>query len=183
MGKKSSSNSSNALAIQVDGDGKVKYDAIARQGHTESRIIHASFKDLIPLRQRAEAGDLNLDRPSQEEVEATAERTKNALAALVSGAVSAQKPKTIAGTQRKDPTFVRYTPASQMGDSSKKQDRIMKIVERQRDPMEPPKFKHKKVLPKQSSATQYCRGLTSAHRSLADLRVLHLQSCGVHRGN
>jgi SNW domain-containing protein 1 len=32
-----------------------------------------------------------------------------------------------------------------MGDNSKKQDRIMKIVERPRDPMEPPKFKHKKI--------------------------------------
>ena len=31
-----------------------------------------------------------------------------------------------------------------MGDTSKKNDRIMKIVERQQDPMEPPKFKHKK---------------------------------------
>ncbi|TLS30567.1 hypothetical protein PpBr36_02383 [Pyricularia pennisetigena] len=144
MGKKTATKS-NALAVQVGSDGKVKYDAIARQGHSESRVIHTSFKDLIPLRQRAEAGDINLERPSEEEVAATTERTKNALAALVSGAVAAQKPKNVNVGQRKDATFVRYTPANQMGDSSKKQDRIMKIVERQRDPMEPPKFKHKKI--------------------------------------
>ncbi|GKU15473.1 unnamed protein product [Fusarium langsethiae] len=144
MGKKGA-NSSNALAIQVDSKGKVKYDAIARQGHTENRIIHTSFKDLIPLRQRADAGEIDLSRPDKESVEATTERTKNALAALVSGAVAAQKPKNVNIGQRKDPTFVRYTPANQMGDNSKKQDRIMKIVERQRDPMEPPKFKHKKI--------------------------------------
>ncbi|KAF5233920.1 hypothetical protein FAUST_7882 [Fusarium austroamericanum] len=144
MGKKGA-NSSNALAIQVDSEGKVKYDAIARQGHTENRIIHTSFKDLIPLRQRADAGEIDLSRPDKESVEATTERTKNALAALVSGAVAAQKPKNVNIGQRKDPTFVRYTPANQMGDNSKKQDRIMKIVERQRDPMEPPKFKHKKI--------------------------------------
>ncbi|EFX04320.1 transcriptional regulator cwf13 [Grosmannia clavigera kw1407] len=136
----------NALAVQVDGDGKIKYDAIARQGHTEGRVIHTSFKDLIPLRQRAEAGDINLERPSQEEVEATAERTRNALAKLVNGAVAAQKPKTLAAMgERKEATYVRYTPASQMGDTSQKADRVMKIVERQRDPMEPPKFKHKKI--------------------------------------
>ncbi|TFB04328.1 Pre-mRNA-processing protein 45 [Trichoderma ghanense] len=144
MGRKGAK-TSNALALQVDAEGKVKYDAIARQGHGEGRIIHTSFKDLIPLRQRADAGEIDLSRPDKESVEATTERTKNALAALVSGAVAAQKPKNLNIGQRKDPTFVRYTPANQMGDNSKKQDRIMKIVERQRDPMEPPKFKHKKI--------------------------------------
>lgn len=144
MGKKQTS-SSNALAIQVDAEGKVKYDAIARRGHSDDRIVHASFKDLIPLRQQADAGELSLARPSEEEVAATKERTQQALAALVSGAVAAQKPKNVKGITRKEPTFVRYTPAAQMGDNSKKQDRIMKIVERQQDPMEPPKFKHKKI--------------------------------------
>jgi SNW domain-containing protein 1 len=144
MGRKGQS-SSNALAVQVDAEGKVKYDAIARQGHSDQRIVHASFKDLIPLRQRADAGDINLDRPSEEEVAASTQRTKDALAKLVSGAVAAQKPKNVNIGSRKDPTYVRYTPANQMGDNTRKNDRIMKIVERQRDPMEPPKFKHKKI--------------------------------------
>ncbi|KAK0651815.1 putative puff-specific nuclear protein Bx42 [Cercophora newfieldiana] len=136
---------SNALVVQVDGEGKVDYSAIARQGHSTDRVIHTSFKDLIPLRQRAEAGDLDLSRPSQEQVAETAERTRKALEALVSGAVATQKPKNINAGGKRDPTFVRYTPSAQMGDNSKKQDRIFKIVEPQRDPMEPPKFKHKKI--------------------------------------
>ncbi|KAH8591482.1 SKIP/SNW domain-containing protein [Bisporella sp. PMI_857] len=144
MGKKSTSGST-ALAVQVDAEGKVKYDAIAKQGHNDKRIVHASFKDLIPLRQRADEGDINLDRPSEEEVAASTEKTKAALALLVSGAVAAQKPKNVNVGARKDPTFVRYTPANQMGDNTRKNDRIMKIVERQQDPMEPPKFKHKKI--------------------------------------
>jgi len=144
MGRKSQSGST-ALAVQVNAEGKVKYDAIARQGHSDNRIVHASFKDLIPLRQRADAGEINLDRPSEEEVAASTEKTKNALAALVSGAVAAQKPKNVNVGARKDPTYVRYTPANQMGDTTRKNDRIMKIVERQQDPMEPPKFKHKKI--------------------------------------
>ena len=118
--------------VQVDDEGKVDYGAIARQGHSNDRVIHASFKDLIPLRQRAEAGDLDLSRPSEQEVTETAERTKNALAALVSGALASQKPKNVNTGGRRDPTFVRYTPSAQMGDNSKKQDRIMKIVERQK---------------------------------------------------
>ncbi|KAF8857496.1 hypothetical protein BDZ45DRAFT_623691 [Acephala macrosclerotiorum] len=144
MGRKSQS-SSTALAVQVDAEGKVKYDAVARQGHNDKRIVHASFKDLIPLRQRADAGDINLDRPSEEEVAESTQRTKDALAKLVSGAVAAQKPKNVNVGSRKDPTYVRYTPANQMGDHTRKNDRIMKIVERQQDPMEPPKFKHKKI--------------------------------------
>lgn len=118
--------------MQVDAEGKVDYTAIARQGHSKDRIIHASFKDLIPLRQRAEAGELDLSRPSQEEVAATAERTKNALNALVNGALAAQKPKNVNVGGKREPTFVKYTPSAQMGDNSKKQERIIKIVERQR---------------------------------------------------
>lgn len=145
MGRKGAASSSNALAIQMDGDGKVKYDAIARRGHNEKRIIHTSFKDLIPLRQRADVGELSLDKPTQEEEQETKERTQKALQALVSGTLAAQKPKNVKGTTRPEPTFVRYTPANQMGDTGKKQDRIMKIVQRQQDPMEPPKHKIKKI--------------------------------------
>ncbi|KAL4952794.1 SKIP/SNW domain-containing protein, partial [Aspergillus filifer] len=145
MGRKGTQSKSNALAVQVDAEGKVKYDAIARRGHSNDRIVHASFKDLIPLRQRVDMGEVSLDRPSEEEVEEQMEKTKKALESLVSGAVAAQKPKNVKGGSRAEPTFVRYTPANQMGDNSRKNDRIMKIVERQQDPMEPPKFKHKKI--------------------------------------
>lgn len=150
MGRKGTSSKSNALAVQVDAEGKVKYDAIARRGHSDDRVVHASFKDLIPLRQRVDMGEVSLERPSEDEVNEQMEKTKNALANLVEGAVAAQKPKNVRGGKRAEPTFVRYTPANQMGDSSSgngsgKNDRIMKIVERQQDPMEPPKFKHKKI--------------------------------------
>ncbi len=145
MGRKTTS-SSNALALQVNADGKVNYDVIARRGHSDSRIIHSSFKDLIPLRQRADVGDISLDRPSQEEVEESKQRTQAALEKLVAGAVTAQKPKSVKGASREAPTFVRYTPSTgQMGDHTQKKDRIFKIVARQEDPMEPPKFKHKKI--------------------------------------
>lgn len=144
MGRKSAS-SSNALAIQVDAEGKVKYDSIARQGHNDKRIIHTSFSSLIPLRQRADIGEISLERPSEDEIVEQTEKTKKALETLVSGAAAAQKPKNVKGITRADPTYVRYTPANQMGDISRKNDRIMKIVQRQQDPMEPPKFKHKKI--------------------------------------
>lgn len=146
MGRKGGSSSgSRALTLQVDSEGKVKYDSIARQGHGDKRIVHASFKDLVPLRQRADVGDISLEKPSEEDIAATTEKTRAALAALVSGAVAAQKPKTVKGANRKEAQYVRYTPSNQLGDKTQRSDKIIKIVERQQDPMEPPKFKHKKI--------------------------------------
>ncbi|KAI1191097.1 SKIP/SNW domain-containing protein [Nemania serpens] len=145
MGKKGSE-TSNALAINVDAEGKVRYDAIARQGHAEGRIVHASFKSLIPLRERADAGEISLARPSEDQIKETAEKTKAALAALVGSATAAQNPKNLNNiSTKRDATYIRYTPANQMGDNSKKQDRIIKVVERQRNPLSPPRFKHKKI--------------------------------------
>ena len=140
MGKKGAPSTSNALVRRVDGDGKTKYDEIARRGHGESRIVQASFKDLIPLRQQANAGQLDLSRPDASVVQETKERTEQALMALVSSQTAAQRPKNVQGRKNDEPTFVRYTPTAQMGESQGK-TRIFKIQQRQIDPLEPPKFK------------------------------------------
>lgn len=41
MGKKQTS--SNALAVQLDAEGKIKYDAIARQGHGKDKVSSFLF--------------------------------------------------------------------------------------------------------------------------------------------
>lgn len=38
MGKEGKESSSNALAVQLDAEGKVKYDVIARQGHAKDKV-------------------------------------------------------------------------------------------------------------------------------------------------
>lgn len=139
------SGSSNALQVRVNAEGGVDYGQIARRGHSENRIIHTSFQDLIPLRQKAAAGDISLERPSEEDVEETRKKTALALERLVSGAVAAQKPKSSVRTSRAAPTYVKYTPADQMGESHAGRERLIKIVDRQQDPFEPPKHKHKKI--------------------------------------
>ncbi|ODQ54048.1 hypothetical protein SAICODRAFT_55138 [Saitoella complicata NRRL Y-17804] len=147
MGRKGKKSTSNALALQVDAKGAIKYDAIAKQGHGDTRIVHSSFKDLIPLRQRADVGDISLARPSEEDVQATAEKTRAALQKLVSGQLAAANPKNVRVNSNREPTYVRYTPANQMGESSSTHhtQRIIKMVDVQEDPMEPPKFKHRKI--------------------------------------
>lgn len=40
MGMKGKETTSNALAVQLDAHGKVKYDVIARQGHSKDKVIN-----------------------------------------------------------------------------------------------------------------------------------------------
>ncbi|RCH92669.1 mRNA splicing protein, partial [Rhizopus stolonifer] len=139
-----------ALTLQVDADGNVKYDAIAKQGHSDDRIVHTSYKDLVPITERKDmdADKLVMDRPSEEEVMSVAEKTRLALEKIVNGKIKASQPKNVVsggnGTN-KDPTYIRYTPIqSQNSDSGAKQ-RIIRMVDAPRDPMEPPNHLHKKV--------------------------------------
>ena len=138
---------SNALQLQVDGQGNIQYDAIVRQGHDSNRIIHTSLKDLVPIRQRADVGEINLDRPSEEEVLSTAERTRQALEKIAMGQIVSQQPKNVRKATKNEPTYIRYTPANQMGERGdvKHNQRIIKMVDRAEDPMEPAKFKHRKL--------------------------------------
>jgi len=69
----------STIALQVDGQGNIAYDAIAKRGHSSNQIVQSQFKDLVPLAERADVGEISLSRPSQEEVNATAERTAAAL--------------------------------------------------------------------------------------------------------
>ncbi|KAE8287068.1 SNW domain-containing protein 1 Nuclear protein SkiP Ski-interacting protein [Larimichthys crocea] len=46
MGRKKKT--SNALAVQVDAEGKIKYDAIARQGQNKDKVVFSKYTDLLP---------------------------------------------------------------------------------------------------------------------------------------
>ncbi|KAI9470983.1 MAG: SKIP/SNW domain-containing protein [Benjaminiella poitrasii] len=141
-----------ALTLEVDSDGNVKYDAIARQGHSDDRIIHTSFKDMVPLNQRkdVDVDKLVMERPGEEEVQSVAEKTRLALEKIVNSKIKSSQPKnsalSAASSTNKDPTYIRYTPAQngQNKDSGAKQ-RIIRMVDAPRDPMEPPSHLHKKV--------------------------------------
>ena len=149
MGRKDKKASGRALALQVDSEGNVQYDAIAKQGRDEisAKTIHTSFKDLIPLRNRVEKGEINLDRPTQEEVDETAARTGAALQMVVTGQLAASRPKTVKTQRKGEPTYVKYTPSNQMGEASDvtHKQRIIKMVDMPEDPLEPPKHRHRKV--------------------------------------
>ncbi|KAJ4488444.1 pre-mRNA-processing protein 45 [Lentinula aciculospora] len=143
MGRKKAS-SGNTLALQVDSEGNVRFDAIAHQGQRPDKIIQSQFKDLVPLAKRKDLDDSDrqMERPSEDEVQATADKTRAALEKLVNGKIKAAQPKNVPDSQGKT-SFIRYTPGQQNGDGLKQ--RIIKMSEIVEDPLEPPRFKHKKI--------------------------------------
>ncbi|KAG8934582.1 mRNA splicing protein [Tulasnella sp. 419] len=146
MGKKKA-NAGGTLALQVDGEGNVRYDAIAQQGHRDGRTVQSQFKDLVPLNNRQDLtdADRSMDRPSEEEVQQTAERTRLALEKLVNTRIKAAQPKNVPDSQGKT-NFIRYTPGQQGNNNpGGLKQRIIKMTEVVEDPLEPPRFKHKKI--------------------------------------
>ena len=131
--------------MQVDSEGNVRYDAIAHQGQRGDKIVQSQFKDLVPLAHRKDLDDddRTMERPSEEEVQATADKTRAALEKLVNGKIKAAQPKNVPDAHGKT-SFIRYTPGQQGGADGLKQ-RIIKMTEIVEDPLEPPRFKHKKI--------------------------------------
>lgn len=80
-------------------------------------------------------------RPGDEEVNETTERTRQALERITHGKIKAAQPKHVPKVNG-DATYIRYTPANQ---SAQGQQRIIKMTEVQEDPLEPARFKHKKI--------------------------------------
>ncbi|KAJ3370337.1 mRNA splicing protein [Allomyces arbusculus] len=145
MGRDKTAQTSTTVALQVDESGNLRYDALARHGHSADTVIHSQYKDLVPIDIPHDAAEL-WAKPSEEEVAETTEKTRKALEKIVTGKVAAAKPKTIASTaQAGAPVFVKYTPTQTGGRQGK--TRIIKMVEMPVDPFEPPKFGFKRLPP------------------------------------
>lgn len=93
----------------------------------------------------------DLARPSAEEELAATMRTRAALEGIVNRKIAVAKPVTLpqeAAAQARANTsqFIRYTPAANLAHTnSGAKQRIIRLVEAPVDPMEPPRYKHKKV--------------------------------------
>uniref|UniRef100_A0A8C6ZM30 SNW domain-containing protein 1 n=1 Tax=Nothoprocta perdicaria TaxID=30464 RepID=A0A8C6ZM30_NOTPE len=145
MGKKKKM--SNALAVQVDAEGKIKYDAIARQGQSKDKIIYSKYTDLVP-KEVMNLDDPELQRPDEEAIREITEKTRAALEKSVSQKVAAAMP--VRAADKLAPAqYIRYTPSQQgVAFNSGAKQRVIRMVEMQKDPMEPPRFKINKKIPR-----------------------------------
>ena len=132
---------SNAIAVKLDEKGDLKFsEAIARQGvANKNKIVYSKFTDLLPKQVTEE--DPDLARPDQDAINESTEKTRKALEALVSAKVQAAMP--VKAAEKQAPAqYIRYTPAQQNSDfNSGANQRIIRMVEVQKDPMSPPRFK------------------------------------------
>ncbi|KAF0683454.1 Aste57867_24488 [Aphanomyces stellatus] len=141
LGQKGGSTESNVLALQVNEEGRAAYDAIVKK---KNQIVYTSFTDLV----EKDANDL--EKPSIEEEQETAEKTRAALEALVTGKIAAAHPVNVNRQKsvKETSTYIRYTPHDQgtNPDGTEPKQRIIRMVEAPIDPMQPAKFKHKKAV-------------------------------------
>jgi len=143
------SNKSGQLAVQLDASGKVKYDLLARQGNRKDKIIYSKFTDLLPTEVKDD-DDPELQRPEEEDesvIEAT-EKTRIALEKLTSSKISAAMP--VRAAEKQEPAqYIRYTPSQQgQAFNSGAKQRVIRMVEVQKDPMEPARFKINRKVPR-----------------------------------
>jgi len=129
--------SSAIVPITVDAQGKIKHETIL--GHRPNQRVVANPSDLKPSAVE-EAKPL----PTEEEIAKVTQETKTALEQRISSKIAASQPSQPGA--KKDAEYVRYTPANQQGHfNSGASTRLIRLVEAQVDPLEPPKFRHKKV--------------------------------------
>eukprot|EP01023_Acetabularia_acetabulum_P041847 TRINITY_DN4099_c0_g1_i1.p1 TRINITY_DN4099_c0_g1~~TRINITY_DN4099_c0_g1_i1.p1 ORF type:complete len:541 (-),score=121.71 TRINITY_DN4099_c0_g1_i1:776-2398(-) len=144
MGKEGAGKTGKTLSLTVAEDGTVSYDAIMRYGRDPNQIVYTKHKDLVPkvdlLLQDEDEG-----QPDEEELERVKKETEEALNKIVTTRLSNAQPTSIP-KQPSGPEYIKYTP-SQNGQkfNSGAKSRVIQMHEMPVDPLEPPKFRHKKV--------------------------------------
>ena len=141
--------SNNLLSVQVDSAGDVSYDALVTGGTNASQKVYARHSDLRGHNPTQE--DVAL--PTDAEERAAAERTLAALGVITSRATAMAKPSGSALVQAatshniEDKTqFIKYTPREDApGYNPAARQRVIQMVPKQIDPMQPPKHQHRKA--------------------------------------
>lgn len=150
MGKSSTEaekKTSNALAVQLDAEGKIKYDVLARQGHSKDKVVYSKYTDLLPKEITSE-DDPELQKPDEDNIKEITEKTRLALEKLTQSKIAAAMPVRCAD-KKGETQFIRYTPSQQgTAFNSGAQQRVIRMVEVQRDPMSPPRFKINTKIPR-----------------------------------
>ena len=94
------------------------------------------------------ADDPDLQRPDEEATKEITEKTRVALEKSISQKVAAATP-VWAADKLAPAQYIRYTPSQQgVAFSSGAKQRVIRMVEMQKDPMEPPRFKINKKIPR-----------------------------------
>ncbi|XP_047330288.1 SNW/SKI-interacting protein A [Impatiens glandulifera] len=158
MGKKGEARpGQKTLPVTVDEHGNIRFDAIVKLNENASKTVYSQHRDLVPKILRDDEGeeqedDIDMDdAEKQKEIDEITMETKERLEKIVNTRLSAAQPKNVP-SQSSDSKFIKYKPSQQSAAfNSGAKERIIRMVEMPVDPLEPPKFKHKRV-PKASGS-------------------------------
>ncbi|KQK01798.1 SNW/SKI-interacting protein A isoform X1 [Brachypodium distachyon] len=144
MGRRDEKGGSKILALTVDAHGSVAFDAVVKQGENASKIVYSKHSDIVPKIATADSEAVE-DEEYEKQIEETTERTKAALEKVVNVRLSAAQPKNVP-THDSESKFIKYKPSQQSAAfNSGAKERIIRMSEMASDPLDPPKFKHKRV--------------------------------------
>ncbi|CAN1232337.1 SNW/SKI-interacting protein [Linum perenne] len=138
---------SKILAVSTDAHGNVAYDAIVRQNENSKKIVYSQHKDIVPkiLKNEMEDDEEDEDEEMQKKIEQTTLETKAAIEKRVNVRLSAAQPKNVP-EHSSESKYIKYKPSQQSAAfNSGAKERIIRMVEMPVDPLEPPKFKHKRI--------------------------------------
>jgi SNW domain-containing protein 1 len=138
--------SSGSLALTVGAQGQAAFDAVAKRGHSgdAAALMQTTYESLV-ARNSTAADNARLAAPSAAEEAAAAAKTEEALQGVLrrkleqSRAVQVVDNSASASSVAK-PTFVAYQPQG----AGEGEGRVIRLVTAAADPLELPKFKHKK---------------------------------------
>lgn len=98
------------VPVQIDDNGTIRTDMVIRQGTNRHKQIQTQLSDIKPKAMTAE----EIAMPDEKEQQATTERTKQALEAILEGKIKSAKPTgNVTSGGNKDiveANYVRYTP-------------------------------------------------------------------------
>ncbi|KAF4367933.1 hypothetical protein F8388_002544 [Cannabis sativa] len=140
---------SNILTVSVDAHGNIAYDAIVKQNENSKKIVYSQYKDLIP---KFFKNGVDTAEEIEKVIQETTQETKTALEKIVNVRLSAAQPKSVPKQSSSKSKFIKYKPSQQSAAfNSGAKERVIRMVEMPVDPLELPKFKHKRV-PKASGS-------------------------------
>ncbi|CAA7032462.1 unnamed protein product [Microthlaspi erraticum] len=159
---------SKILPVSVDAHGNLVFDGIVRQNENSKKIVYSQHSDLIPKTLKNEGDHVDEDDDLEKK---TTEETKAAFEKIV----NASQPNNVV-KQSGDSKIIKYKPSQQSSSSfnSGAKERIVRVSEMPTDPLDPPRFKHKRVPVASGSENPVPKGYTIPldKRLAADGRAL-----------
>jgi SNW domain-containing protein 1 len=137
---------SNVVSLTVDNKGDANYGAIITQGRRDGVLVHTKHN---AIKEKIFTDD-ELMKPSDDDTIKTIEETKRKLEEKlnrkIKTAYSGVGNKNVSPQAQNNSKYIKYTPGNTNDSHNSGSDtRIVRMVDVPKDPLEPPKFKHKKI--------------------------------------